>query len=56
MTIKQIVKLIVEAEGKKSQVSVGDVREIVGLVAELLAMNSEAHATLLKLGIKRLKK
>lgn len=62
MTIKELVKLIVEKEGKKKEVSVGDVREIIAIISEVLATEDgqigrvETYANLVKNGKRRLKK
>lgn len=37
MTISKLVSLVAKREGKKSQVSVGDIREIIAIVSEVLA-------------------
>jgi thymidylate synthase len=36
MTIAELVKYIAEKEGKKSQVKIGDVREVVAVLSDLL--------------------
>ena len=35
--MKELLKLITEREGKKSQVSIGDLREILKIIADILA-------------------
>jgi hypothetical protein len=35
-TIKEIVKYVADYEGLKEQVSVGNIREIVGIVSDLI--------------------
>lgn len=39
MTIKEIVAEIAQREGKKREVSVGDIREIVGVISDLLYLD-----------------
>jgi hypothetical protein len=61
MKISEIVSLIAKAEGKKSQVKVGNIREIVGILSDLLVKSlGEGDYTvlqnLLKNGEKRAKK
>jgi hypothetical protein len=62
MTIKELVKFIVEKEGKKKEVSVGDVREIIAILSEVLATEDgqigrvETYSNLVKNGKRRLKK
>jgi hypothetical protein len=34
MTHKELIKKLCEAEGLKSQVAIGDMREIVGIIAD----------------------
>jgi hypothetical protein len=41
MTIKELVKYIAEHEGLKSQVKVGDVREVLGILSDLLYDESQ---------------
>ncbi len=36
MNIKKLVSIIAQKEGKKSQVKVGDIREIVGILSDML--------------------
>ena len=40
MKIKQLVSAIAEMEGLKSQVSIGNIREIVGLVCDLMVSDN----------------
>lgn len=35
MTLKQLVSAVAKAEGKKSEVSVGNIREILKIIADL---------------------
>lgn len=54
MTIKQIVKEICKREGLKSQTSIGNVREIVGHLSDLIADKyAEVVLPLYKNGLKR---
>jgi hypothetical protein len=41
MTIKELVSKIAKAEGLKHEASVGDIREIVGIVSDVLWKLSE---------------
>lgn len=63
MTIKEVVELIAKKEGKKSQVTIQNIREIVGILSDVLAeedsyvMEDRAHtyASLVKNGNRRMK-
>ena len=61
MKIKELVSHIAEQEGKLKEVSVGNIREIVGIVSDLLFSElfnggSEALKELYKNGSRRAKK
>jgi hypothetical protein len=56
MTIKELVSKIAKLEGKKHQASVGDVREIVGLLCDALIVDAELVMELVKNGKRRSKK
>jgi len=36
MNIKKLASIIAKKEGKKSQVKIGDVREVLGIVSDLI--------------------
>ena len=55
MKVTDLYKLIAEREGKKSEVSIGNIREIVGIIADLLT-NDEVYKCLVKLGKRRAKR
>ena len=55
MTIKEIVSYVAKKEGKKVQTSVGNVREIVRILCELVYADEDALKTMIKNG-KRLAK
>lgn len=48
MTLKELVSAIAKEEGKKHQASVGDVREIVGIISDLLWKFGNDDFSLLK--------
>jgi hypothetical protein len=56
MNIKQLTKLIVEAEGGKSNVKIGDVREILRIIADLAAEDPEVLMALVRYANKRARK
>lgn len=39
--MKELIKLIMEREGKKNQASIGDVREILKILAYIMANDQE---------------
>lgn len=43
MTIKQLASEIAKREGKKSQARIGDIREILGILADIVAEASEGE-------------
>ncbi len=49
MTIKNLVKVIVDSEGKKSHVKVGDVREIAGILSDYFFALSHTEGCVEKL-------
>jgi hypothetical protein len=46
MDLKEIVKHLHKAEGKKSKVSIANIREVVALISDLLWKHPEAALTL----------
>jgi hypothetical protein len=54
MKIKEIVSEIAKREGKKSQVKVGDVREVIGHLADMFQESgSDVIQALITLGVNR---
>ena len=53
MNVKEIVKEITEREGKTQEVSIGNVREIVGIIADILYADDDNVITILSLGKRR---
>lgn len=63
MTINKIAKEIAKREGKKSQARYGDIREILGILSDIIAENKESYGgfnpvvfSIALLGAKRSKK
>jgi len=64
MKINDIAKEIAKREGKKSQARIGDIKEILGIVADMIFDNYKSnnygstfvYTVLLHLGFKRAKK
>lgn len=54
MTLKELDSLIAKLEGKKSEVSIGNIREIRKIICELI-QNPEILALMLKAGLKKKK-
>lgn len=55
-TIKEIVAHIAKKEAKKSQVTVGNIREIVGIISDLCYKSEEVRDTIIINGHRRAKK
>lgn len=53
MNVKEIVKEIASKEGKLQEVSIGNIREIVGIMADILYVSDDNVVTLLSLGKRR---
>lgn len=56
MTVQKLASLICRKEGKKVQVSIGNAREIVGILSDILYKESRRGSTyrnLIKAGYKR---
>ncbi len=53
MTLKELTRLIALAEGKKSQVKIGDIREILRIIADLMVEDPEVMVTLVRYANKR---
>lgn len=62
MTMNQLASMIARLEGKKSQARIGDVRELLGILADIVydmepeQDQNEVYAALLLAGHKRSKK
>lgn len=56
MNINDIVKCVVGREGLKSSVTIGNVREIIGIVSDLVCEDVLVVETLIKNGKRRSKK
>lgn len=56
MKLSEFASTIAQREGKKSQVSIGNIREIVGIVADLMYESPNLQDLLLKLGQRRAKR
>lgn len=55
LTLKQLISAIAVREGKKSQVKIGDIREILRVIADLAAEDPEVIVTLVRYAKKRAK-
>ena len=53
-TIRELVNYVAKKEGKKSNVSVGDIREIVAIMSDLYLYDRSLGDLLISNGIKRL--
>lgn len=60
MTINKLASKIAKIEGKKSEVSIGNIREILGIISDILYMdaleNSDIYMCLYQNGKKRANK
>jgi hypothetical protein len=59
MTPRKLASLIAKREGKKSQVYIGNIREIIGIISDILYLEGDYGSTVLELienGRKREKK
>ena len=56
MKIKEIVTTIADLEGKKDNDSIGNIREIVAIISDMIFANPEILKSLLKNGKRRAKK
>lgn len=43
MSMRKLASKIAKTEGKKSQVKIGDVREIVGIISDLIYKDCRGH-------------
>lgn len=55
MNINEIAKLVSKKEGLKKSISIAQIKEVIGIVAELIVKDPIALASLLQLGAKRVK-
>lgn len=53
MTLKQLISAIAAREGKKSQVKIGDIREILRVIADLAVEDPEVIVVLVRYANKR---
>lgn len=53
---RTIIRRLAKKEGKKSQVKVGDVREILGIVADMMWGDSRFHVWMNRYGDRRSRK
>lgn len=56
MKVVELASLIAKKEGHKSQARIGDIREILSILADLSYESQDAMACIMKLGISRAKK
>lgn len=56
MKISEMVSYLAKKEAGKSEVKVADIREIVGIISDLVHQNPDVMASLLANGKKRSKK
>jgi len=63
MKINDLSKEIANREGKKSQAKIGDIREIIGILSDIITENKESYGgfnpvifNLAMLGLKRAKR
>ncbi len=59
MTIKQLAVKLSKAEGKKKEISVGDAREVLAILSDMIAddaIGMDVHVALLTNGIARKRK
>jgi len=52
----ELASLVAKKEGHKSQARIGDIREIISILADLLYSNPDAVACVTQLGIARAKR
>lgn len=56
MKLKELTKAVAEAEGLKEEVSVGNVREIIAILSDLVFTDSSVITTLIENGARRAKR
>lgn len=55
-SIKQLASLIARREGKLKEVSIGNIREIVAIMCDLMVEDVSLQALMLQNGLRRAKK
>lgn len=55
MTINKLISQITNREGKKSEVKVGDVREVISILAEIINEDTSALAAIIAYAEKKKK-
>lgn len=56
MKLNEIYKQVAKLEGKKKQVSIAQIREIIGIISDLMLKHPKIISTLYRLGERRSKK
>ena len=56
MKIQELASEVAKKEGHKSQARIGDVREIIGIIADICYQNPDAMQAIIKNGIMRAKR
>jgi len=56
MTVNELASRIAKIEGHKSQARIGDIREIIGILADLSYESQEPLKAIIQSGIKRAKR
>lgn len=56
MSPRELASKIAKIEGKKSQARIGDIREIISIIADLSYKSGDPIQTIMKLGIARAKR
>lgn len=54
MNLNTLAKEVTLREGKKKSISIAQVKEVIGIIAELVYVNEDLHCKLERLGKKRL--
>jgi len=55
MKLNELASLVAKKEGKKKQVLIGDIREVIGIFSELIVQDPSVLELLIKNGKRRLK-
>jgi hypothetical protein len=53
MTLKDLATLVAETEGRKSQATIGDIREVISIISDLIFTDPEIIESLRKNGERR---
>lgn len=56
MTVRELASKIAKIEGHKSQSRIGDIREMISILADLSYQSEEPIQAIIKLGIARAKR